>query len=183
MGWIDCKKAHDMVPYALINEGLGMHKVDKKIRLMMKTIIDMWRSVLECKRSGLTKWTIGGVFFKEITTPRSSSLWWWYGPSIYMKRGGWERAEEHTGHSYHSSHLCRYEEQSMTEHIHNKDTWSCQQYIATLGNISRKTDEKLRRSTHRKRRMADKGNPGTSCQADQGICSREQLAMDLKEKV
>ena len=48
MGWIDYRKAYGMVHHTWIHECLEMHKVNEKIRHMMRNSIKTWRTVLEC---------------------------------------------------------------------------------------------------------------------------------------
>lgn len=70
MGWIDYKKAYDMVPHTWIHECLGMYKVSKKIRQMMKSSMETWRTVLECKGSELGEVNIQrGIFQGDSLSP------------------------------------------------------------------------------------------------------------------
>ena len=70
MGWIDNRKAYDMVPHTWIHECLEMYKVDEKIRHMMRNSMKTWRTVLECNGSELGEVNIRrGIFQKDSLSP------------------------------------------------------------------------------------------------------------------
>ena len=70
MGWIDYKKAYDMVPHTWIDECLEMYKVNDRIRNMMKNSMATWRTVLECKGEELGEVKIRrGIFQGDSLSP------------------------------------------------------------------------------------------------------------------
>ena len=71
MGWIDYRKAYDMVPHTQIHECLEMYKVDEKIRHMIRNSVETWRTVLECNGSELEEVNIRkGIFKGNSLSPR-----------------------------------------------------------------------------------------------------------------
>ena len=70
MRWIDYRKAYGMVHHTWIHECLEMHKVNEKIRHMMRNSMKTWRTVLEYNESELEEINIRrGIFQGDSLSP------------------------------------------------------------------------------------------------------------------
>lgn len=48
MGWIDCRKAYDMVPHSMITSVSKILKISNDIRKFIKGSMENWKTITEC---------------------------------------------------------------------------------------------------------------------------------------
>ena len=70
MGWVDYRKAYDMVPHTWINECLKIFKINEKLRIFLLRSMETWRTVLENGEETLGEVNIKtGIFQDDSLSP------------------------------------------------------------------------------------------------------------------
>ena len=70
MGWVDYKKAYDMVPHSLIREVLGDMKTSRNVVKLILNSMEKWKTRLECDGNALGTVNIKrGIFQGDSLSP------------------------------------------------------------------------------------------------------------------
>lgn len=70
MGWVDYKKAYDMVPHSWLKECMDIFKVDNQVKTFLERSMNKWNTALECNGQHIGEVKINrGIFQGDSLSP------------------------------------------------------------------------------------------------------------------